>query len=74
MGTVIFITVIYAFIQFFFYIRKGYIRELLISLVLILISCFYMVDVFLELNAPRPSDFIEFIFRPVAELIFDIKE
>jgi len=30
--------------------------------------------VFLELNAPRPSDFIEFIFRPVAELIFDIKE
>lgn len=74
MGIAIIITSVFTLAFSVYCIRRKYIRELLISLAVIFISAFYLISPFLELKVPTLSDIIESVFRPVSELIFDIKE
>mgnify|MGYP000094017075 CR=1 FL=1 len=72
MKTVIIVTIAYTLVQIIYYIRKRYIKEIFIALFFISITVFYLVDFIKELNAPRISDILWFIFMPVVRLIFDI--
>ncbi|AGC69121.1 hypothetical protein Cst_c21550 [Thermoclostridium stercorarium subsp. stercorarium DSM 8532] len=68
------IAVIYTIIQAYYCVKKKYFKELLVSMVIILISAMYFVIPFTELNIPTVSDIVYFIFKPLAELIFEIKK
>lgn len=73
MLVVIIIAAVYSILQIIYYIRKRYIKEIFVFLVLIFISVFYMIGSIKDFKAPVPTDIIEFIFRPVSELFFEIK-
>ncbi|NLM10218.1 MAG: hypothetical protein GX213_05470 [Clostridiaceae bacterium] len=73
MTVVIIITVIYSLFQIAYYIRKKYIKEIFLFLVLTSVSVLYLIAFVKDINVPKPVDIVEFIFNPVSRLIFDIK-
>ncbi|NLX76493.1 MAG: hypothetical protein GXZ01_03845 [Clostridiaceae bacterium] len=70
MAGIIIITVIYSLFQIIYYLRKGYIKEIIVFFLLITPSVFYLIVYIKDINAPKPVDIVEFIFNPVSRLIF----
>lgn len=74
MGVIILIAVIYSLFQIVYYIRHRYFKEIIVFIILISISVFYLIDFVKELKAPKPVDLLEFIFKPISRIVFDIEQ
>lgn len=51
-------------------IKQKLIKPMLVSLVLMLISLFYIYNYYLEWGLPGPSKLVTFIFDPLSKLVF----
>ncbi|HEY8421350.1 MAG TPA: hypothetical protein VIL05_06390 [Thermoclostridium sp.] len=70
----ILISALFTLILIIYYIRKRYIKEIFVALVLISISVLYLADFLQDINVPSLADIVDFVFKPVSELIFEIKK
>lgn len=70
MGITIVIVVAYSLFQVIFYIKNRHFKEILVLLVLLSISVFYLIDYYKEQNALRLTGLLIFIFEPVSKLLF----